>query len=91
LGKRGEGIDTSSFYSSGYALDRSKIKVCDQASELADESRLARESVDRSYAVSDDLSTFAVSTSGYSRHAGRLLNPPAESTGETHHYSARSA
>jgi hypothetical protein len=29
MGKRGEGIDTSSFYSSGsgYALDRSKVKV----------------------------------------------------------------
>src|SRR5262249_40143636 len=27
MGKRGEGIDTSSFYSSGYARDRSKVKV----------------------------------------------------------------
>jgi hypothetical protein len=27
MGKRGEGIDTSSFYHSGYALDRSKVKV----------------------------------------------------------------
>jgi len=30
MGKRGEGIDTSSFYSSEYAQDRSKVKVWEQ-------------------------------------------------------------
>jgi hypothetical protein len=33
MGKRGEGIDTSSFYSSGYALDRSKVKVWELCAE----------------------------------------------------------
>src|SRR6201995_5004019 len=31
MGKRGEGIDTSSFDSSGYPQDRSKVKVWKQA------------------------------------------------------------
>jgi len=31
MGKRGDGIDTSSFYSSIYARDRSKVKVWEPA------------------------------------------------------------
>src|SRR5437870_2879699 len=32
MGKRGEGIDTSTFYSSGYVRDRSKVKVWELSS-----------------------------------------------------------
>ena len=40
MGKRGEGIDTSSFYSSGYAGDRSNVKAWDRKERgLRDDAR----------------------------------------------------